>query len=146
MQIFDLQENLKQAQLKREEVKVSTLRLLLSEIKNSEISKGHELSNAEILEVIAKEAKKRRESITSFKSARREELALKEETELKILEEYLPAQIEDEELIKIIEKVIDTEKPSLQDMGKIIRLVMDQAKGRVDGGRVAAIVKEKLVA
>lgn len=144
MLVSTLQENLKQAQLGREETKVSTLRLLFSEVKNSEIAKGHTLSDEEVVEVIAKEAKKRRESITSFRNAGREQLALKEEAELKVLEEYLPTQIGDEELVKVVEEVIGTQKPALQDMGKIIRLVMEKVQGRADGGRVSAFVKAKL--
>lgn len=141
----EIQETLKQAMLAKDEVKVSTLRLLVSEIRNSQISKGHELSDEELIEVIQKEAKKRKESIIGFRQGGREELALKEESELKILEGYLPAQMSDEELTNIVETTInEMGATGMADMGKVIGAVMGKVKGVADGGRVSQIVKEKL--
>ncbi len=139
-----IQTDLKNAQLNRDEVKVSTLRLLLSEIKNGEISKGESLSDNDVIGIIQRELKKRKEAAAGFRSGGREESALKEELEAKVLSSYLPAQISSEELTKIIEDTISLERPSLQDMGKIIRLVMEKVKGRADGGTVSALVKERL--
>lgn len=141
-----IKEDLKNAQLERNEIKVSTLRLLLSALTYARVDGGSELDDEGILFVIQKEAKKRRESIESFRSGRREELAQKEETELKILEEYLPAQMSDEELTKIVEDTIkELGATSMQDMGKVIGAVMGKVKGLADGGRVSGIVKTKLV-
>lgn len=146
MLIDQIHEQLKNAQLAREEVKVSTLRLLISEVKNSEISKGHTLSDEEILEVIAKEAKKRKESIVSFRGGGREELAQKEEAELAILETYLPQQMSDEELTKLVDQSItEIGASSIADMGKVMQAVMAKAKGLADGNRVSSLVKTKLV-
>ncbi|OGE31431.1 hypothetical protein A3C59_02210 [Candidatus Daviesbacteria bacterium RIFCSPHIGHO2_02_FULL_36_13] len=152
--VDDIATALKQAQLDRDETKVSTLRLLLSEIKNAEIAKGGELSNEDIISVVQKEIKKRKEAAIGFRSGGREESALKEEAESKVLEVYLPAQMEVDQLTKIIEDTISeacqlalvtgSEKPSLQDMGRIIRLVMDKVKGQADGGTVSLLVKQKL--
>ena len=152
--LVKLQEDLKAAQLARDDVKVSTLRLLLSEIKNAEISKEGELSSEDIVSVVQREIKKRKEAALGFRSGDREESALKEEAELKVLETYLPAQLTTEVLTKIVEDSISeacqlalvngSEKPSLQDMGKIIRLVMEKVKGQADGGTVSSIVKQKL--
>lgn len=140
-----LQEDLKQAQLARDEVKVSTLRLLLSEIKNTQIQKGSELSNADVVLVIQKEAKKRRESIESFKTGDREDLAQKEENELNILQTYLPSQLTQEELTKFIEDTItEIGATSLQDMGKVMSGVMSKVSGRADGDTVSQLVKQKL--
>ncbi len=145
MLINQLQEELKQSQLQKDEVKVSTLRLLLSEVKNAEIAKGHPLSDEEIVEVASREAKKRREAAAGFRQGDREEQALKEEAELKILEGYLPAQASDEELTKIIEQAInELGASSIADMGKVMQAVMVKVAGQADGGRVSAIVKEKL--
>ncbi len=140
--------DLKQAQLARDEIKVSTLRLLLSEIHNAEIQKGITsggLSDEDIISVIGKEAKKRREAALAFKSGGREEQAQKEETELNILESYLPAQMSDEELTQLVEGAIkEVGAKSLADMGKVMGLVMGKVKGQADGGRVGLLVKEKL--
>lgn len=145
MLISKLQEDLKQSQLARDEVKVSTLRMLLSEIKNSEILKQKELTDDEILQVTTREAKKRRESITSFRSGNREDLALKEEAELKILKEYMPTQISDEELTKLVKETItELGANSIQDMGNVMSVVMGKVKGQADGGRVSELVKIKL--
>ena len=145
MLINQLQEELKQSQLQKDEVKVSTLRLLLSEVKNAEISKGHQLSDEEIVEVALREAKKRREAAAGFRQGDREEQALKEEAELKILEGYLPVQVSDEELTKVIEQTInELGVSSLADMGKIMQAVMGKVKGQADGGRVSALVRQKL--
>ncbi|MBI2315329.1 GatB/YqeY domain-containing protein [Candidatus Daviesbacteria bacterium] len=141
----NLQNDLKNAQLARDEVKVSTLRLLLSEIKNKEISKGDVLSDDEILTVVAREVKKRKEAAKGFRAGGREEGALKEEKELVVLQAYLPAQMSQEDLSKIVEETInETGAASLADMGKVIGAVMEKVKGQADGGTAGAMVKEKL--
>ncbi|MBI2086013.1 GatB/YqeY domain-containing protein [Candidatus Daviesbacteria bacterium] len=141
-----IQSDLKQAQLARDEIKVSTLRLLLSEIKNAEIAKGNSLAQQDIISVIQKEVKKRKEAANAFRFGGREESAVKEESELKVLEQYLPAQISTEELTKIVEESINEQgATSIQDMGKVIGAVMGKVKGQTDGGAVSALVKEKLL-
>lgn len=145
MLLDQLQADLKNAQLSRDEVKVSTLRLLLSEIHNARIQKGVEVSDQDIVLVIRREAKKRKEAVIGFRSGNREELALKEEAELKILEGYLPAGLTNEELTKIVLDTINEMGAStLADMGKVIGAVMGKAGGRADGGTVSALVKERL--
>ncbi|MBI2017657.1 GatB/YqeY domain-containing protein [Candidatus Daviesbacteria bacterium] len=141
-----LQTDLKEAQLARDEVKVSTLRLLLSEIKNGEIAKSTPLVDQEIISIIQKEVKKRKEARESFRAGGREELASKEESEAKILEEYLPQALSFEELTKIVESSInELGAKSIADMGKVMSVVMGKAAGRADGATVSAIVKEKLL-
>ncbi len=140
-----IQEDLKTAQLDRDEVKVSTLRLLLSEINNAKIAKGGDLSAEDLMSVVQKEAKKRREAALGFRSGSREEQAQKEEAELKILEGYLPLQLSDEELTQIVlETITEVGASSLQDMGKVIGAVMGKVKGQADGARISSIVKEKI--
>lgn len=144
-----IQNDLKNAQLSKDEIKVSTLRLLLSEIKNVEISKGTSqlggLSDQDIISIIQKEAKKRKEAVASFTTGGRAELAQKEESESKILEGYLPEQLSDEELTKIVESSItDAGATSITDMGKVMGLVMGKVAGKADGGKISALVKEKL--
>lgn len=141
----DLQNDLKQAQLDRNEVKVSTLRLLLSEIKNAEIAKGSALSDEDIISIVQREVKKRKEAAIGFRNGGREESALKEESELKILETYLPAQMSIEELTKVVDETInELGASSVTDMGKVIGSVMGKVKGKAEGSSVSALVKEKL--
>lgn len=145
MLIDKVSSDLKQAQLARNEVKVSTLRLLLSEIHNAEIAKGALLSDEDIVAVVSREVKKRKEAAAGFRAGNREEQAQKEEAEGKILEDYLPAQLSNEELTKIVEDSInELGAKSLADMGKVMGVVMGKVKGQADGGLVSALVKEKL--
>lgn len=140
-----IQNDLKQAQLARDEVKVSTLRLLLSEIKNAEISKGASLEEQDIISIVSKEVKKRKEAAAGFRLGGREEQAQKEEAELKILEVYLPAQLSIDQLTKIVEESInEVGATSVSDIGKVIGAVMGKVKGRSDGSTVSSLVKERL--
>lgn len=140
-----IQEDLKNAQLARDEIKVSTLRLLLSEIHNLEIQKGGQLSDADIVSLIQREVKKRKEAAEGFRSGEREDAAQKEEAEAKILESYLPAQISDEELTETVMGAIkEVGATGLSDIGKVIGVVMGKVSGKADGGRISTLVKEKL--
>src|SRR3989344_8227175 len=143
MSLDQLQEDLKQAQLAKDEIKVSTLRMLLSEIKNAEIAKGEALAEPDLVQVLQREVKKRREAAEGFRSGGREESAQKEESELAVLQAYLPQQLSNEELTKIVEEVInEVGASSISDMGKVIGAVMGRVKGQADGGAVSSLVKE----
>lgn len=143
--VAKVQEDLKQAQLARDGVKVSTLRLLLSEIKNGEIQKGSDLSEDEVVSIVGREIKKRKEAAHGFRSGDREEQAQKEEAELKVLETYLPAQLSNEQLTKIVEEAIsEIGAKSITDMGRVMGVVMGRVKGQADGSSISLIVKERL--
>lgn len=141
-----LREDLKQAQLSKDELKVSTLRLLISELTYAKVAKSADtLSDGDIISVIQKEAKKRKESIESFRKGDREELARREEAELGILETYLPEQISDEELTKVVaESITKLGASGMADMGKVIGMVMGQVGAKAEGARVSAMVRSKL--
>lgn len=141
-----LREDLKQAQLNRDEVKVSTLRLLLSELTYAKVAKTTEnLSDEDVISVIQKAVKQRKESIESFNKGDRSDLAAKEEAELNILQAYLPEQMSDEELTKIVEEAINkTGASSMADMGKVIGLVMGQVGQKAEGARVSTLVRNNL--
>lgn len=129
----------------RNEIKTSTLRLVIAAANNKRIEIGHELSDEQIVEVIGKEAKKRRESIAAYEKANRQELAAKEKQELEILSAYLPVQMSDEEIAKIVDEVkSDVGASGSADFGKVIGAVMVKVKGKADGNTVSAIVREKL--
>lgn len=144
----NLVSDLKQAMLSRDELKTSTIRMLSSSIKNYEINKGgagYSASDDEVLGLIQKEIKQRQDSIESFVSGGREDLANKERDEMEILRTYLPPQISEEELRQIVKKaIVDSGASGLSDMGKVMALIMPQVKGKADGGFVSAITKEQL--
>ncbi len=144
-----IQEDLKQAMLAKDEMKVSTLRLLssaLTYVKVEKMLKSEEnLPDEEVITVVQKEVKKRKEAAAGFRQGEREEQALKEEAEAKILESYLPAQISDEELTKIVEDSInELGAKTVQDMGRVIGAVKAKVGQGADGGRISNIVKERL--
>lgn len=145
MLLNQLQNDLREAQLARDEIKVSTLRLLLSEIKNAEIARGGSLTDTDVVTVTAREVKKRKEAAEGFRKGGREEQALKEEAELKVLQSYLPEMLSNDQLTKIVEESItEVGGSSLADMGKVMGVVMSKVAGRADGGTVSALVKERL--
>jgi uncharacterized protein YqeY len=140
-----LREDLKEAQLMENELVVATLRLLLSEIRNAQIAKGQELSDDEIVSVLQKELKKRREAAEAFKAGNRIEMAEREEAEAAVLQKYLPAQMSDEELTKIVEEVIkEVGATEIKDMGRVIGAVRGKVGSSADGSKISQIVKEKL--
>lgn len=132
-------------QKSRDEISTSTLRLLLSDIKNSQIAKGGELTDDEIVAEVVKNAKKRKESIDAFKTAGRGELVEKESAELKVLEKYLPEQLTEEEIEKIVDSVI-SESGAVEtgDFSGVMGQVMAKVKGKADGRFVSETVKKKL--
>ncbi len=128
-----------------DQARVSVLRLIKAALKNSEIElRKHELSEVESMAVLMREAKKRKESIALYLQGNRPELAALEEAELKIISEYLPAQMEDEVLQGIVSGIISEMKPSQKDFGKVMAAVMAKVKGQADGNRVTAMVKTLL--
>lgn len=140
-----IQKDLQQAQLARNEVKISTLRMLLSEIHYAEIAQKGQFTDEEIIPVIAREVKKRREAAAGFRQGNREESAQKEEAEIQVLSRYLPRQLAEEELTKIIDDAInETGAKNISEMGKVIGMVMSKVGSRVKGSKVSSLVKEKL--
>lgn len=148
MQKNKLQEELKTSMLAKNELKTSVLRLLLSAINYYEIQKGgagYEATDEDVLHVLQKEVKQRKESIEQFKAGGRQDLVDKETSELKLLETYLPEQMSEEEIRTLVKEAISQAgATSVQDMGKIMSALMPKVKGKADGGLVSKIVKEEL--
>ncbi len=148
MVLEKIQSDLREAMKAKDEAHVSALRFLLAQIKNKEIElfgQGKELTDEEVMSVIQKQAKERKESIEAFKKAGRDDLVGKEEAELLVLSIYLPQQLSPEELEKIIREVIASlGATSGADFGKVMGQVMGKVKGRADGNMVTKLVKEKL--
>ena len=131
----------------REQVRVATLRMTLTAISNAEVAgeSARELSDDETLKVVAKEAKKRKESATAYRDAGRPELAEREEAELVVLEAYLPAQLGDDELTAIVDRAVEqVGATSMAQMGQVMKVAQAEIAGRADGGAVAAKVKARL--
>lgn len=143
-----LQEDLKQSMLAKDELKTSVLRLLLSAINYYEIGKGgagYNATDEDVLAVLQSEAKKRRESIEQFKAGNRLDLVDKETKELEILQTYLPAQMGEEEIKTLVKEAItQTGATSMADMGRVMGALMPKVKGKADGGLVNKIVKDEL--
>lgn len=141
-----LKEDLKQAMLAGDSIRVKVLRLLLSELQYAKMQKGENFKHTEdIINVIQKSIKQRKESIESFEKGGRDDLVNAEKAELEILQAYLPAQLSDEELTKIVEEAINKVGAStMADMGKVIGLVMGAVGQKAEGARVSSIVRQKL--
>jgi len=143
-----LQEDLKESMLAKDTEKTSVLRMLISAIGYLEIEKGgagYVATEEDVASVVQKEAKQRRDSIAEFERANRPELADKEKKELEILEAYLPEQMSEEEVKKIVEETItEAGASTIQDMGKVMGVLNNKLKGRADMGMVSRLVREKL--
>ena len=134
--------------LARNELKTSVLRMLLSAINYYEIQKGgagYQATEEDILSVTQNQAKQRRDSIEQFKIAGRQELVDKETKELEMLNVYLPEQMGEEEITKLVKEAISqTGATSMADMGKVMGALMPKVKGKADGNLVSKIVRENL--
>ena len=145
-----LQADLTTATKANDAVTKGTLRMALAAITNEEVAgkEARELMDADVIVVLSKEAKKRRESIEAYTAANRKDLADAEAAELVVLEKYLPAQLSDAEIADIIAKAVDAAKADglegMKAMGAVMKVVTPQVSGRADGGAVAAAVKKAL--
>jgi len=140
-----LAEDLKLALKSGDKLKCSVLRLVLAAVKNAEIARQVTLDDADILGVIAKEVRQRRESIEAFRQGNRQDLVAQEEAELAILNQYLPQQMTREEIIVEARRVIEqvgAQGPA--DKGKVMPKLIAQLKGRADGREINAVVTELL--
>lgn len=139
---------MKAAMLAKEEMRLSTIRMLKSAIQYHEIQKGgagYEATDEDVLEVVGREIKKRKESIELYEKGGRQELADKEKKELEILQTYLPEQLSEDEVRKLVADAISlTGAKTIQEMGKVMGALMPQTKGKADGQLVSSIVRESL--
>lgn len=122
-----------------------TLRLVLAALHNAEIAAGHELDEGDVLGVLAKEAKQRRESIEEFAKANRQDLVSKEEAELAVISTYLPQQATRDEIMDAARRVVaETGASGPRDLGKVMPALMQQFRGRAEGRDVSDVVRELL--
>lgn len=125
--------------------KLSVLRMLKGSLQLENINKGKELTDDVVIDVISREIKQRKESIAEFTKGGREDLANETAKEIDILKAYLPEQLSEEEIEKIIDQVFASVAPtSAKDMGKVMKEVTPLVKGKADMSRVSALIKERL--
>lgn len=140
-----VESDFKDAMRSGDELKKRTLRLLLSSLKLAEIDKGESLQEEEVLVIIRKEIKSRRESIADAKQAERQDIADEAELEIHMLETYLPQPLSfDEVEIMANEAILEVGASTPQDMGKVMKVLMPRIQGRADGSQVSQVVREIL--
>ncbi len=140
-----LMEDMKDAMKKGEQIKLSAIRMVRAGIKNKEIELGKELSDEDVIAVINSAIKQRKDSYAQFLNAKRTDLADKEKKEIEILSVYLPEQLGEEDIKKIVREVIsETGASAAKDMGKVMKALMPKLKGKADGSLINKIVKEML--
>jgi uncharacterized protein YqeY len=143
--IARLEDELKQAMAARDAERRDTLRLILSSLRSAEKELQRPLSDEEELQVLQRERKSRLESIEAFESAGRDEQAAKEQSELEVLEQFMPEPLSEDELEGIVDDVIaEVGATSMRDLGRVMADVMPQVAGRADGSAVSQLVREKL--
>ena len=146
MVLDEIKEQLKASMKKGDKKNVLAIRNILEKIKNVQVDSKEELNENQIIKIIAKHAKQLRESIVQFENGNRLDLAEKEQEELKIAEQFLPAQLSEHEIKDIVINVIkDLNATQMSDMGKVMKAVIDQTKGNADGKLISTFVRESLI-
>jgi uncharacterized protein len=136
---------MKAAMRARDSARLSAVRLILAGIKQREVDERKELTDADVVSVIEKMMKQRRESIAQFEQAARKDLADVEKFELELLSGYLPQQMSDAELSQAVDAAVSEAKPTgIKDMGKVMALLKPRLAGKADMGKVSNLVKSKL--
>ena len=140
-----LNAGMKDAMRARETLRLSAIRLMRTAVKNREIEERHALGDQEIVGVLSTLVKQRRESAQLYRENNRPDLAAKEEQELAVIQEFLPAQLSPAEIGTIIEEAVqETGAASLRDMGKVMKIASARTTGRADGRQVSEMVKTRL--
>jgi uncharacterized protein len=140
-----ISEDMKIAMRAKDSARLGAIRLLLSAIKQREVDERIEMSDADVVAVIEKMLKQRRDSIAAFELAKRDDLADVEKFEVSVLQTYMPQQLSEEAILQIIDQVIaDTGAQGAKDMGKVVGLVKPLVAGVADMGKVSGLIKSKL--
>ena len=144
-----LRQDLTTAMKARDELRTSTLRMALTAITNAEVAgrSQRELSDDDVVGVLTTEAKKRREAATAYADAGRAELATKEQAEAEVISEYLPDQLDEDELEALVDRIVEetgAAADGLRAMGRVMGALQPHVRGRADGATVAALVRRRL--
>ena len=136
--------DIKEAMRNKDKETLAVLRGVKGSIQMKELDLKRELEEDEVVAIISKEIKSRNESITEFKKGSREDLVSKTESEIKILDKYMPELMSEEEVSKVVDEAIVTLNPTMKDMGKVMGYVTPKVKGKADMSLVSKVVKQKL--
>jgi uncharacterized protein YqeY len=140
-----IQEDVKDAMRAKDKPRLATIRLITAAIKQREVDERIELDDTQVLVVLDKMCKQRRESISQFEQAGRDDLAAQEKAELELIQQYLPEQLTEAEINELIDAVMqDTGAASMKDMGKVMGQLKPKLQGRADMGAVSALIKARL--
>ena len=140
-----INESMKAAMRAKEKERLGTIRLVLAEIKKVEVDERIDPDDVRVTSILDKMVKQRRDSIKQFTDAGRDELAAKEQSEIEVIQEFLPQPLSAEEIASLIEDAIaSTGAASMQDMGKVMGLLKPQMAGRADMGKVSGLIKQRL--
>ncbi|PNH89020.1 GatB/YqeY domain-containing protein [Vibrio diazotrophicus] len=143
--IDNLREEQKLAMKAKDKARLGTIRLALSAIKQREVDEKITLTDDDIVAVLTKMVKQRRDSVSQYEAANRLDLAEVEQAEITILEEFMPQPLSEEEVLALIEGAIAESSPAgMQDMGKVMTILKPQIQGRADMGKVSGLVRAKL--
>ena len=140
-----LTDEMKTAMKGGEKARLGIIRLMLAAVKQREVDERLELDDSQVLAVLDKMVKQRRDSIQQYSKAGRDDLAAQEAAEIEVIQEFLPAALSEPEILAIIDAAIaETAAESMRDMGKVMGVVKPQIQGRADVGMVSGLVKKKL--
>ena len=140
-----IQDDVKAAMKAKDKERLVTLRLITAAIKQREVDDRAELNEEQVLAILEKMIKQRRDSIAQYESAGRQELADQEKSEIAIIETYMPEGLSEEEIAELIAQAIsETGAESMRDMGKVMGLLKPKMQGRADMGKVSGLIKQKL--
>ncbi len=140
-----LNDAMKQAMKARDDLRLSAVRMVRSSVKNREIDLKHELDDQGVIEVISTLVKQRRESIRLYQDGNRQDLVDKEEAEMNVLLQFLPAQLNTDEITELVSRTIqETGAQGVKDMGKVMKILTSLTTGRADGKIVSDIVRQQL--
>ena len=140
-----ISEEMKSAMRAKESVRLGTIRLLQAAIKQREVDERIELTDADVISVIEKMLKQRRDSIAAYESANRNDLADIEKAEVTVLQAYLPKQLTENEVKEVLEKVVmETGATSIKDMGKVMGAIKPLVAGKADMGKISGLIKARL--
>ncbi|MEP5766115.1 MAG: GatB/YqeY domain-containing protein [Halieaceae bacterium] len=143
----DIQAAMKAAMRAKEKPRLQTIRLMQAEFKRIEVDERIELDDARVLAVLDKMVKQRRDSAQQYSDAGREELAAQENFEISVIQEFLPAQLSEDEIVALVEAAIAaSDATGMQAMGQVMGQLKPQLQGKADMGKVSALVKQKLTA
>jgi len=144
MILDQIESDLKAAQKEKNETKTSALRNLKAALKNAEIEKQESLSEEEVMKIVGKKVKQHKDSIESFQSGNRMDLVETEIAQMKVLQKYLPKQMDESAVEKAVLEVISELNASTSDFGKVMKEVMNRLKGQTEGSMVSGFVKKHL--